>query len=70
VGYNPHKPGRPSHALDTYWVGNLRLVLDVVVAPGNKSSSAVGRCQTRSASVGFSRTCGFQSQANLPAFSR
>jgi hypothetical protein len=40
VGYNPHKPGRPSHALDTYWVGNLRLVLDVVVTPGNKSSSA------------------------------
>jgi hypothetical protein len=40
VGYNPHKPGRPSHALHTYWVGNLRLVLDVVVAPGNKSSSA------------------------------
>jgi hypothetical protein len=40
VGYNPHKPGRPSHALHTYWAGNLRLVLDVVVAPGNKSSSA------------------------------
>jgi hypothetical protein len=40
VGYNPHKPGRPSHALHTYWVGGLRLVLDVVVAPGNKSSSA------------------------------
>ena len=40
MGYNPHKPGRPSHALDTYWVGSLRLVLDVVVAPGNKSSSA------------------------------
>ena len=31
VSYNPHKPGRPSHALHTYWVGNLRLVLDVVV---------------------------------------
>ena len=40
VGYNPHKPGRPSHALHTYWAGNLRLVLDVVVAPGNKSISA------------------------------
>ena len=24
VSYNPHKPGRPSHALHTYWVGNLR----------------------------------------------
>ena len=25
VGYNPHKPGRPSHAIHTYWIGNLRL---------------------------------------------
>jgi hypothetical protein len=24
VSYNPHKPGRPSHALHTYWVANLR----------------------------------------------
>lgn len=24
VGYNPHKPGRPSHAIHTYWIGNLR----------------------------------------------
>jgi len=28
LGYNPHKPGRPSHAIHTYWIGNLRLVLD------------------------------------------
>lgn len=27
LGYNPHKPGRPSHAIHTYWIGNLRLVL-------------------------------------------
>lgn len=40
VGYNPHKPGRPSHALHTYWVGNLRLVLDVVVSPGKQSSAS------------------------------
>ena len=26
IGYNPHKPGRPSHVLHTIWVGNLRLV--------------------------------------------
>ena len=25
IGYNPHKPGRPSHVLHTFWVGNLRL---------------------------------------------
>jgi hypothetical protein len=34
VGYNPHKPGRPSHVLHTFWVGNLRLVLDAVLSSG------------------------------------
>ena len=27
VGYNPHKPGRPSHCYHTYLMANLRLVL-------------------------------------------
>jgi Transposase DDE domain group 1 len=40
IGYNPHKPGRPSHVLHTYWVGNLRLVLDVQVSAGKQHSSA------------------------------
>src|SRR3954471_18696255 len=40
VGYNPHKPGRPSHTLHTYWVAGLRLVLDVEVKAGNEHSSA------------------------------
>jgi hypothetical protein len=39
VGYNPHKPGRPSHTYHTYFVANLRLVLDVEVQPGNRSAS-------------------------------
>src|SRR5207244_4500331 len=26
VGYNPHKPGRPSHCYHTYLMANLRLV--------------------------------------------
>jgi hypothetical protein len=39
IGYNPQKPGRPSHALHTYWVGNLRMVLDVVVSSGKEHSS-------------------------------
>ena len=34
VGYNPHKPGRPSHTYHTYMIANLRLVLDVEVKPG------------------------------------
>jgi hypothetical protein len=34
VSYDPHKPGWRSHALHTYFVSNLRMVLDVVVCPG------------------------------------
>ena len=36
VGYNPHKPGRPSHTYHTYWIGRLRLCLDVEVRPGKE----------------------------------
>jgi len=39
VSYNPHKPGRPSHALHIYWVAYLRQVLDVVVSPGKEHSA-------------------------------
>jgi hypothetical protein len=34
VSYYAHKPGRPSHALHTYFVSHLRMVLDVVVGDG------------------------------------
>jgi Transposase DDE domain group 1 len=34
IGYNPTKPGRPSHTLHTYWIGNIRMVLDVEVQGG------------------------------------
>ncbi len=36
VGYNPHKPGRPSHCYHTYMLSNLRLVLSVDVQPGDQ----------------------------------
>lgn len=36
VSYNPHKPGRPSHAIHTYWVGNLRMVLDAALESGDR----------------------------------
>ena len=39
VGYNPLKPGRPSHVLHTLWVGNLRLVLDAVLSSGKRHTS-------------------------------
>lgn len=38
VGYNPHKPGRPSYCYHTYMVGTIRLVLDVDVLPGNQTA--------------------------------
>ncbi len=34
IGYNPSKPGRPSHNIHTYWVANLRLVLDAEIKGG------------------------------------
>lgn len=40
VSYNPHKPGRPSHAIHTYWIANLRLVLQAQVQSGKSHSSA------------------------------
>ena len=39
VGYNPHKPGRPSHAYHTFLMAGVRLVLDVVVTPGTRQGS-------------------------------
>jgi hypothetical protein len=34
--YNPKKPGRPSHAYHSYFMGNTRLALGVEVEPGNQ----------------------------------
>ena len=39
LGYNPTKPGRPSHVLHTYFMANTRLVLDVEIRPGNESAA-------------------------------
>ena len=39
VGYNPHKPGRPSHSHHSYMLANLRLVLAVEVQAGNQQTS-------------------------------
>jgi len=36
LGYNPKKPGRPSHNYHTYFIGSLRLVLGVEVMPGKQ----------------------------------
>jgi hypothetical protein len=39
VGFNPKKPGRPSHAYHSYVMSGLRLVLDVEVSPGDQMSA-------------------------------
>jgi hypothetical protein len=39
LGYNPHKPGRPSHAYHSYQMANTRLVMNVEVEPGNHTAS-------------------------------
>ncbi len=38
-GYNPHKPGRPSHTFHTYFIAYLRLILEVEAQAGNQSAS-------------------------------
>jgi hypothetical protein len=43
LGYNPHKPGRPSHAIHTYWIGNLRLVLDAQLESGKRHAPSHSR---------------------------
>ena len=47
VGYNPTKPGRPSHTRHTYWIGNLRLVLDVEVQGGKAIAGKYSRPRLR-----------------------
>ena len=41
-GYNPKKPGRPSHNYQTFIVGRLRLILGVRVLPGRKHAGKHG----------------------------
>jgi len=39
LGYNPKKPGRPSHCYHTYSMASTRLVFDVDVSPGDERTS-------------------------------
>src|SRR5215469_16947947 len=40
IGYNPQKPGRPSHAYHSYFIANLRMVMDVEVQAGNQTAAS------------------------------
>lgn len=42
VGYNPHKPGRPSHAYHTVFLRTLRVALDVEVRSGKEHAAGYG----------------------------
>ena len=42
IGYNPTKPGRPSHVYHSYWVGGLRLCLNVELLPGKQKPACYG----------------------------
>ena len=47
-GYNPHKPGRPSHTYPTDFIANLRLVLErskrVTRRPPSTARPGCGNC--------------------------
>lgn len=47
VGYNPHKRGCLSHVLHTFWIGNLRLVLDAVLTGGKQHTSGHAKAALR-----------------------
>src|SRR5215510_1695173 len=40
LGYNPTKPGRPSHVYHTNFIANLRIVLEVEVQAGNQTAAS------------------------------
>jgi hypothetical protein len=42
IGYNPKKPGRPSHNYHTFLIGTLRIVLGVEVSAGKQHSAKCG----------------------------
>jgi hypothetical protein len=63
IGYNPHKPGRPSHVYHSYFVANLRISLGVEVRPGKATAAAHGL-------PGLWQTLGALPRSRWPAFAR
>ena len=57
VGYNPKKPGRPSHTYHTYSMANLRLILEVEVQPGNQMAASYSAADLWSLLERLPRTC-------------
>jgi hypothetical protein len=57
IGYNPHKPGRPSHVYHSYFVANLRLCLGVEVRPGKEHAAGHGQPGLWRCLEALPRTC-------------
>jgi hypothetical protein len=60
VGYDPHKPGRPSHRYHTYLMAILRPVLGVDVQPGDEHTPKHGQAGRPmvAAAIGFGGAAG------------
>jgi hypothetical protein len=43
MGYNPQKPGRPSHVYHSYFIANLRMVMDGEVQAGNQTATSLAQ---------------------------
>src|SRR5215470_4795310 len=56
VGYNPQKPGRPSHAYHSYFIANLRMVMDVEVQAGNQTASSFAQPELWALLDGWEKT--------------
>jgi hypothetical protein len=64
VGYNPIKPGRPSHAFHSYFIASLRMVVDVEVQAGNQTASAFAQPEL------WSLLDGLKESGRIPSFLR
>ena len=58
LGYNPKKPGRPSHCYHTYSMASTRLVLDVDVCPATSMHPSIARRAYGRRSIACRATCG------------
>jgi hypothetical protein len=56
VGYNPQKPGRPSHVYHSYLIANLRMVMEVEVQAGNQTATSFAQPELWSLLDGLPRS--------------
>ena len=64
VGYNPTKPGRPSHAIHSYFIANVRMVADVEVQAGNQTAPSFAQPEL------WALLDGLKQSGRMPSFLR